>query len=407
VARRIDADPDGDELMSGVLVDTDTALADLSERLGGSRLVAVDTEFHGEKRYRPELLLLQFADDSGDPVAVDPLSVGSLAPLRGIFEDSGITKVLHSARNDIAILRNVFGCEVRGVFDTQLAAAFLGYGEQISLASLIERLCGERFHGSFSLSDWSMRPLSEEQLTYALDDVRYLIRMHGILSRELESKGRAGWFRDEVSSLSDPGTYADSLVNVFLRARSSGKVRRTGLPMLWALVRWREGVASRLDRPRNSIVRDSLLCRIAVMAPDSVKSLGRLRGLPSGFAPTWGAEIVKVLRKARKSPPGDVPEVRQMSTGHNTSARQDVLRIFLKQKSASMRIAPALLLPRETARSLLADPPASMDDLMSRPDMTQWRKEALGEDLVDLLNGRMAMVMGKGPSGGLEFVRVD
>jgi ribonuclease D len=407
VARRVDAGPYGDEVMSGTLIDTDAALDELSGRLGRSRLVAVDTEFHGEKRYRPELLLMQFAADSGSPVAVDPLSVGSLAPLRGILEDPGITKVFHSARNDIAILRNELECEVNGVFDTQLAAAFLGYGEQISLASLIEKLCGERFHGSFSLSDWSMRPLSEEQLTYALDDVRYLVRMHGILSGELESKGRTGWFRDEASSLSDPETYDCSPVNVFLRARSSGKVRRTGLPMLWALVKWREEVARRLDRPRNSIVRDSLLCRIAVMVPGSVKSLGRLRGLPTGFASSWGAEVVKVLEEAGKSPPADVPEVTQMSTGHNTSARQDVLRIFLKQKSADMRIAPALLLPRDTARSLLADPPSSMDDLMRRPDISQWRKEALGEDLVDLLNGRIAMVVGKGPSGGLEFVRAD
>jgi ribonuclease D len=389
------------------LVQSDEALAELAARLGRARQVAVDTEFHGEKRYRPELLLLQFADDRGEPVAVDPLAVKSLEPLRGVMEDPAITKVMHSARNDISILRSELDCEIGNVFDTQLAAAFLGYGEQVSLAGLVEKLCGSRLRGSFSLSDWSMRPLSQEQLSYALDDVRYLISMHDTLSEQLRERGRTEWFRSEAASLTDSGTYSDCLPNVFRKVRSSGKVKRPGLPLLWALVRWREEVASRLDRPRHSVVRDSLLCRIAAMSPDSLKNLRRLRGLPSGFADTWGMEVVKIVKAARKSPPEDVPEVRRITSGPNTSARQDMLRIFLKQKSASMCIAPSLLLPRETAKALLADPPSSMDELMRREDISGWRREALGEDLVDLLNGRIALAMGRKPSGGLEFVRVD
>jgi len=143
------------------------------------------------------------------------------------------------------------------------------------------------------------------------------------------------------------------------------------------------------------------------MAPDSVKNLRRLRGIPSGFAGSWGAEMVSVIAGLKNSPTDDVPEVRRLPTGPNTSARQDVLRIFLKQKSATMRIAPSLLLPRDMARLLLTDPPKSMKDFMKRSDIAHWRKEALGKELVELLNGRLALAMAGGASGGLEFVRVD
>ncbi len=389
------------------LIDSEEALAALAERLGKAGVIAVDTEFHGEKRYWPELYLLQIADDQEEPVAIDPLSISSLAPLRGVMEDERITKVLHSARNDLSILRRVMECDVHNVFDTQVAAAFLGYGEQISLSKLIGKLCGNSSRSSFSLSDWSRRPLSEEQLAYALDDVRFLLRMHGILSRELECAGRTGWFRDEVAYLTDPRTYGESLEPAFRKAKSSGKVRKTNLPVLWALVKWREGIAKSQDRPRQRVVRDSQLCRIAAMSPTSVKNLQRLRGLPSGVVSRWGTEIVSEVARARDSPPRDVPEIQDTRPETGTSARQDVLRIFLKQKSSGMRIAPSLLLPRDIARSLLSDPPSSIEDLMERNDMADWRKEALGEELVDLLNGRIALSLDGDPALGITFVRVE
>jgi ribonuclease D len=389
------------------LIDSDEALAALADRLSKADVIAVDTEFHGEKRFRPELYLLQIADDQEEPVAVDPLSISSLAPLREVMEDEGITKVLHSARNDISILRRKMECDVRNVFDTQVAAAFLGYGEQISLSNLIGKLCGNSSHSSFSLSDWSLRPLSGEQLEYALDDVRFLLRMHGMLSNELENAGRTGWFRDETASLSDPHTYDESLEPVFRKARSSGKVRRTCLPVLWALVKWREDIAKSQDRPRQRVVRDSQLCRIAAMSPTSAKNLRRLRGLSSEFVRSLGEEVVEEIAHAQTTIPLDMPEIQDKSSDTVVSARQDILRIFLKQKSSIMRIAPSLLLPGDTARSLLSNPPKSIGDLMAREEMANWRKEALGEELVALLNGKMALALDRDPALGITYVKVD
>jgi ribonuclease D len=390
-----------------LLIDSDSGLNALSERLSRTDVIAVDTEFHGEKRYWPELLLLQLADEQEGPVAVDPLAVSDLDPLRSVMEDHGITKVFHSARNDLSLLMREIGCGIRNIFDTQIAAAFLGYGEQISLTRLIRKLCGNSSHSSFSLSDWSLRPLSEGQLDYALDDVRYLLQMYRTLSSQLDETGRTEWFADEIEALSDPSAYSISMVSVFRKARSAGKVKRRNLPVLWSLVRWREGIAQEKDRPRHSIIRDSQLCRIAAMSPSKPDSLQRLRGLPSGFVERYGSHVVDTVREAVESPPDDVPEIPDNHTEAGTSARQDILRIYLKQKSAMLGIAPSLLLPRETLRSLLAAPPATLDEFMNREDISGWRKKVLGEELMALLSGKMALALDCRPSRGITIVRIE
>jgi ribonuclease D len=391
----------------GKLVETDEALLQVVDRLSRSKTIAIDTEFHGEKRYWPELLLIQIADDQEDPIAVDPLAVSNLAPLRGIMEDESITKVFHSARNDVSILRREIDCEIRQVFDTQIAAAFVGYGEQISLAKLVEKLCGNNTQSSFSLSDWSLRPLSSEQLDYALGDVRFLLEMHGKLSTRLEEMERTEWFQVEVERISDPATYSQSIVPVFRKARSSGKTKRRSLPLLWALVKWREENARKLNKPRQNIIRDGQLCRIAAMAPSSEKTLKRLRGLSSSFTGRWGSEVLRVVKGCIENPPSDVPVLSDYRNESGASARRDILRIYLKQKSNSMQIASSLLMPGDAFRSILSDPPRTLGSLMARSELPEWSKNALGEEFIALLSGKLALVLDKDPSRGISFVKTD
>ncbi len=389
------------------LVETDEALSQVVERFSRTKIIAMDTEFHGERRYWPELLLIQIADDQEDPIAVDPLAVSNLAPLRRIMEDESITKVFHSARNDVSILRRELDCEIRQVFDTQIAAAFVGYGEQISLAKLVEKLCGNNSQSSFSLSDWSLRPLSDEQLDYALDDVRFLLEMHEKLSIRLEEMGRTEWFQTEVNRVSDPATYSQSIIPVFRKARSSGKTKRRSFPLLWTLVKWREENARKLNKPRQHIIRDSQLCRIATMAPSSEKILKRLRGLSSGFTGRWGSEVLAIVKDCIENPPSDVPVLPDYRNESGVSARRDILRIYLKQKSISMQIAPSLLMPGEAFRSILSDPPWTLDSLMARNELPEWSKKALGEEFIALLSGKLALVLDKDPSQGISFVKTD
>lgn len=368
-------------------------------------VVALDTEFHCEKRFWPDLFLVQLAADGIGPVAVDPLKIDDLAPLAELFADEGVVKILHSARNDLAILFNdIPGFRAKNLFDSQIAAAFLGYGEQISLVNLVHSVCGVKARKKYSMSDWSARPLAEGQLEYALDDVRYLVKVHEALASELKKKGRTHWFEGESESLSNPTSYAISTERLFSKARSAGKVKKSNFDLLWVLVNWREEVAREMNRPRFFVARDHLLCRLAVLSPRDSESIRSLRGLPGGFVEKYGDAIVEEARKCRETPPTDVPKLRLPRHDWGYAARKDILRIFLKMKSKSLDLSPALLLPKDSFESILENPPKNLQQLMDRTDLTGWRKEALGPELVDLLTGKLALSLKKGNS--LRFIKV-
>ncbi len=388
------------------LIEDGKRLVALCGDLARAGSVAVDTEFHGERRFWPELFLVQVADGEGAWV-IDPLAVPDLGPFAALMADESVTKIMHSARNDVSVLRRALGTEFRNVFDTQLAAAFLGYGEQCSLNNLLQEACGIKAGKAFGLSDWSRRPLAEEQLEYALDDVRYLVRLHGKLHADLVRRRRLEWYRLEAEAIVRPDSYEVSTEEVYRRARSAGKLKRNSLPVLWRLVAWREGRARELDRPRAHIASDSLLARLALMSPRSMDSLERLRGVPSGFAGRWGAEVLEVVRDAVENPPGDLPQIPTRKSDGTAAARADILRIFVKQKAHQLRIAPSLLLPRDTLEGLAALKPSDIPSALAAGAITGWRMEVLGDEIVSLLTGRLALSLGSSPSGGLRFVRVD
>ncbi len=387
------------------LIEDQDTFTSLVECLLKEPVVAIDTEFHCEKRYWPDLFLVQLASEGTGPVAVDPLRVKDLSPLGRLFAGEDVVKVIHSARNDLAILfHDIPGFRVRNLFDSQIAAAFLGYGEQISLVNLVQSVTGVKARKKYSMSDWSARPLAEGQLEYALDDVRYLVRVHRKLSSQLKRKGRTNWFLGEQEMLLDPATYLISLEKLFMKARSAGKIKKANFPLLWCLVKWREEEAREMNRPRQFVARDHLLCRLALLAPGDKGSIERLRGMPGGFVEKYGDGIVETVERCRKDPPGDVPKVSMPRHDWGYAARKDILRIFLKIKSKELDLSPALLLPSESFESILEDPPGSLKQLMARKDLTGWRKEALGPEMVDVLNGSLAISLRSGKT--VKFVKV-
>lgn len=387
------------------LIEDQETFNNLMKDIRRKPVVALDTEFHCEKKYWPDLFLIQLAADGIGPVAVDPLAVKDLTPLAELFADKEIVKVLHSARNDLAILFNdIPEFRVANLFDSQIAAAFLGYGEQISLVNLVHSVCGVQSRKKYSMSDWSARPLAEGQLEYALDDVRHLVKVHDVLASGLKKKGRTHWFEGESESLLESSTYAISRERLFSKARSAGKVKRVNFPLLWRLVNWREDTAREMNRPRFYVGRDHLLCRLAVLVPKNPDTIRSLRALPGGFVEKYGEAVVEEVNRCRKDPPEDVPTLVLPTHDWGYTARKDILRIFLKMKSKSLDLSPALLLPRESFESILGNPPKNLEQFMTRKDLTGWRKEALGPDLVDLLTGKLAMALKKGNS--LRFIKV-
>ena len=388
------------------LIDTQEELNKLIENLKKEDVIALDTEFHGEKRYWPELFLIQFAGRNG-PVAVDPLGIEDLSPIAELLESEVPIKVIHSARNDIDVLMHHLDIVFSSVFDTQLAAAFLGYELQISLYNLIRTECGNAPQKGHTLSDWSIRPLSKEQIEYALNDVRYLLSIYRTQMKRLKSTGRLNWYTEQAESLTLPSTYEIPLKKVFQKVRSTGKITTSRLPVLWALVKWREKIAEELNKPRNYIVRDYILGAITAMAPEKISSLSRLRGISSGFVNKWGKEMLEVIREARTNPPKDIPDIPKYHSKPGISARRDILRIFLKQESNRLGISPALLLSSEMMDALAKSPPRSEEDFSSIPGLSGWRREALGDDLISLLDGKIALSLKQGQRPGLKFVKVE
>ena len=389
----------------GILVETGEGLRALVGRLLQVDAVGVDTEFHSERRYWPELFLVQVSDREGC-AAIDPLAVGDLSPLKEVFMAERPVKIIHSSRNDIEVLAHHLDTGFRSVFDTQLAGAFTGAGEQTSLYNLVRSVCGISADKGHTLSDWSVRPLSEEQIEYAIDDVRYLLEIYDAQMKSLTRSGRLSWYLSEAATLTDPGSYSVPLEKIFRKTRSAGKVRKSGLPLLWNLVQWREKVAMELDKPRNFIMKDYTLAAVAAMQPARLNSLERLRGITSGFLDKWGDTLLDIVRTTASRPPKNVPRILRAHSTQGASARKQILRIFLAQESIRLGISPSLLLPKDLLDSIASDPPSSPEDLYSMEGIAGWRTEALGDDLISLLRGDLALCLKPGRSNGLRFVRV-
>ena len=388
------------------MISTQEDLNRFADKLRDEKAIAVDTEFHGERRYWPDLFLIQIADSDG-PVAIDPLMIGDLSPLGGILESESPIKVIHSARNDIDVLMHHLNVEFSSVFDTQLAAAFLGHDRQTALFKLVKAECGMYPKKGHTLSDWSIRPLADDQIEYALDDVRYLLEIYRNQIEKLEARGRLEWYLEEAKSLTDPSTYNHAVHKLFRKVRSTAKVRSNRLHILWTLIKWREETAKQVNRPRNFIVRDHILGAITAITPISKSALSRVRGVSGGFISKWGDEILKVIQDAEDFPDKDIPEIPIYHSRPGVSARMDILRIFLKQESSRLDISPELLLSKDLISSLATNPPDNEQELNSLLELTGWRKEALGDDLVSLLKGKLALILNRDGRAGLHFIRVE
>ncbi|MEP0508443.1 MAG: ribonuclease D, partial [Aurantimonas coralicida] len=264
---------------------TITTTAELSEacsRLAAAEFVTVDTEFIRETTFWPELCLIQMASDDL-AVLVDPLADGlDLAPFFDLMRDERIVKVFHAARQDVEIIHKLGNIIPVPLFDTQVAAMVCGFGESIAYDQLVARTTDGRIDKTSRFTDWRRRPLSDQQLAYALADVTYLRDVYRFLSAQLAEKGRTRWVDEEMAVLTDPATYDlhpdDAWRRLKLRVR-----KPIELQILKEVAAWREREAREADKPRGRILKDDAIYEIAQQAPTDEQSLSRLRTIPRGF----------------------------------------------------------------------------------------------------------------------------
>ena len=265
--------------MNASIAATPDALDALCARVREHSRVALDTEFHTERTYAPRLMVVQLAFDDGAAI-VDPLAVPDLRPLLAALSET--TVIGHALSSDLKIFADRFDMVPPKVFDTQVAAAFLGYGMQISLADLVRDLRRVKLAKSQTVSDWSSRPLSERQIEYLVDDVAHLLPMYDTLVERLEEKGRLEWALEEGADLGSLDRYRMDERRAFLRIPGAMRMNRRELAILSELVKLRDRIARERDTPLKYVIPDDVIAGLAGLRPKTIEDLAQLRRLDAG-----------------------------------------------------------------------------------------------------------------------------
>ena len=379
------------------LIDNSQDLHRLAEHLAAADVLAIDTEFIRERSYWPRLELLQVADRSGTVVAIDygRLGIRSDDPFLALLMDPRIRKVFHAAEQDLDILAMHTGAVLPNVFDTQLAAGFAGLGARPGYGPTVEALTGIRLPKGESMTDWSLRPLTENQLAYALDDVRHLLNVHDSLMARLEENGRLPWAEQEieklVSAIHHQREIRKNPESLYLRVRGRNTLDAQGLAILQDLARWREDEAIRRDRPRGSILKDELLVEVARRAPRGVGQLERLRGFAPRDLDRHGETLIALVKDvvARPRSTYPVPESSNPPPDDAALALTELLQAVTHAVASECGLAVGLLATHSELQRL-AELHRRCDPLI-HPLMEGWRGELLGSRLLDVLEGRSAV----------------
>ncbi|HEX5759922.1 MAG TPA: HRDC domain-containing protein, partial [Thermoanaerobaculia bacterium] len=279
-------------------------VAALAKDLAAAGQFALDLEFVSESRYVPELALVQVAwGDVAKPevAAVDPLAVDP-RPVVELAGDPAVPTLLHAGQGDLALLAHLYGTRGAAVLDTQIAAAFLGFGEQVGYAPLVERLLGTKLDKTAQFTQWARRPLTPEQLAYALDDVRYLPRVWGELARRLAVRGRLGWVEEESRRMAETAARRPPPEETFRRIKGWTNLNPRQLGALRALAAWREREALAGNRPPSWILQEGPLLALARRPPKSEAALEEVRGVSEATARRHGRDIVAALRRGVLEP---------------------------------------------------------------------------------------------------------
>jgi ribonuclease D len=371
------------------LITDSAALAAFCRRLSGAEFVTVDTEFMRERTYWPKLCLVQVAGPE-DAAAIDPLADGmDLGPLFEVLAEPGTVKVFHAARQDLEIFQYLAGRLPTPVFDTQVAAMVCGFGDQVSYETLVAKLARAKLDKGSRFTDWSLRPLSQRQIDYALSDVTHLRVVYGKLKQKLESSGRAEWLAEEMAELTDPGIYDIDPMQAFRRMKTRGGSARF-LAVLRELAAWREQEAQQRDIPRPRVLRDEALVEIAHHTPTTRDELARTRGLGHKLAEgPWGAQILSAVARGLAVPESERPrpeEKREMPRGSGPVA--DLLKVLLKMKCDDQDVAQKLV-----ASSADVEMIAALGEDADVPALHGWRWQVFGEDALKLRRGRSALAL--------------
>ncbi len=378
------------------LITTTRELAAVCQRLAKHPYVTVDTEFLRETTFWPKLCVVQIASEE-EAVAVDALAEGiDLSPFFALMANQKALKVFHAARQDVEIVWNLAKLIPAPLFDTQVAAMVCGFGDQISYSELTQAVAKVTLDKSSRFTDWSRRPLSEAQITYAIADVTYLRDIYVFLRRKLEKTARLAWLDDEMTLLTAPSTYEQHPENAWERFRNRARKPRD-LAVLMEVAAWREAEAQSRDVPRSRVLKDDVVIEVALAAPKTPDDLSNLRAFPRGMERSRaGIDILAAIHRGLARDPKTLPRLekeRRASGG----ATVELLKVLLRQVSEAHGVAAKMIATVEDLEAIAADDHANVGA------MTGWRREIFGEKALELKHGRLALTVEHGKVVTLEW----
>jgi ribonuclease D len=383
------------------LINSTDDLAALVSRMKSHDFVAVDTEFMRENTYWPDLCLLQIASPD-EAAAIDPKADGlDMEPLLELMvNNDDVLKVFHAGGQDLEIIHNLTGEVPNPLFDTQVAAMALGYGEQIGYSNLVESVLGHNLDKGARFTDWSRRPLDKRQIDYAIADVTHLATIFPKLVNKLVKTGRGAWLDEEMDRLADPSSFAFAPEDAWKRLKMPSR-NPAVLGRLKALAGWRETEARSKNLPRGRIVKDDTLNELAAHPPKTQDDLGKVRGLSSGWRNNdIGARLMAALAKAEPLDTDELParEPRRPGLTKDAALVSDLLKLLLKIRSKEAGVAAKLIARSDELEALAAGVRSDLNILSG------WRFDEFGRDALDLVEGRLAFAT---ENGKLKMSKVD
>ena len=375
----------------------DGVVAELAAQARASGRLGIDTEFMGEGRYRTLLCLVQVAAEQPDGdvriEVLDPLdSALDPSPLAAVLADPQVEIVMHAGRQDVALLRRVWETDITNLFDTQLAAGFAGLRAQLGYEPLLHELLGVRLKKSASFTRWDARPLSAEQIDYARDDVRHILQAATALQERLQARGRLEWAREECVALAGATDERDP-ENIFARLPRVNSLDPKLRAIARELVEWREETARSQDRPIPAVLSDAALIEVAKRRPSAIGQLEQIRGINEPTLRRRGRAILEAVARGRNRPPIPIEGERPAQPEALDAPVIALAEALVRTRALEEELAYELIAARADLQAIVL----AMRDGRPAPDVRTlrgWRREVVGDELLELLDGRRALTVG-------------
>ena len=353
------------------------------------KTLAIDTEFIRESTYYPSLCLIQIAGANFSG-AIDPLSGVNLKPIWDLLLNKNILKVFHAARQDIEIFLNLTGKIPYPIYDTQIAAMFCGLGDQIGYERLVSRFLNLPVNKELQFTNWLQRPLSKQQIDYAISDVTHLIKIYPLINKLIEDSDRTEWVDKEMMYLSDKSLYHIEPTEVWKRIKLKNSKPQI-LNTLKYLAMWRENECRERDIPRNKLIRDDALINISYASSKTIDELKKIRGLPKNLSHKDLDQIIYIIQESKKIDKTQWPSISQnYNKSLESKSSIDLLKLLLKFCSEESGLAEKLIADTDDLRLVIEGKRENLRLFKG------WRDDVFGKNVLTLLDGQIAFTINKG-----------